>query len=86
VRARADQDREIRRGDLLQIKLDHHVLGNLPAFEGSILQAVKPSLHVGNPAFEPCYKGFALQNPPSYNLEQVIQRVREVKTINKASE
>jgi hypothetical protein len=52
VRARADQDREIRRGDLLQIKLDHHVLGNLPAFEGSILQA-------GNPAFEPCYKGFA---------------------------
>jgi arylsulfatase A-like enzyme len=27
-----------------------------------------------------------LQNPASYNLEQVIQRVREMKTINKASE
>ena len=56
--ARADRDREVRRGDLLQIQLDHHVLGDLPAIGGTILQAVKPSLHVGNPAFEPSYKGF----------------------------
>ena len=56
--ARADRDRKVRRSDLLQIELDHHVLGDLPAFGGTILQAVETSLHVGDPAFEPCCKGF----------------------------
>ena len=55
--ARADRDRKVRRGDLLQVELDHHVLGDLPAFGGAILQAVETLLHVGNPAFEPCGQG-----------------------------
>ena len=37
--ARADRDREIRRGDLLNIKLDHHVFGDLAPFGGAILQS-----------------------------------------------
>ena len=53
-----DRDREIRGRDLLQIELDHHVLGDLPSFGGSILQAVETVLHLGDSAFEPGGEGF----------------------------
>ena len=54
----ADRDGEVRRGDLLDIELDHHVFGDLPAFGGTILQAVETVLHLGNAAFEPGGQGF----------------------------
>ena len=59
--AGTDRDREIGRGDLFQIELDHHVLGDLPAFGGTILQALKPILHLGDAALEPCCQGFVGQ-------------------------
>ena len=51
--AGADRDRKIRCGDLFQIEFDHDVFGDLPALGGPVLQALKPSLHLGNPAFKP---------------------------------
>ena len=53
-----DRDCEVRRGNLLQIEFDHHVLGNLPALGGTILQAIKTILHLGDPALEPGCKSF----------------------------
>ena len=57
----SDRDRKIRRGDLLQIELDHHILGNLPAFGSAVLQPFKAVLHFSNPAFEPCCQRFVGQ-------------------------
>ena len=56
--SRADRDREVWRGDLLDIELDHHVFGDLPAFGGTILQAVETILHLGDPPFEPGGQSF----------------------------
>ena len=53
-----DRDREIRRGDLFQIELDHHVFGNLPALRGTILQATEALFHLGNAGFESCCQRF----------------------------
>ena len=51
-------DSKIRRGDLLDIELDHHLFGDLPAFAGTVLQALKPVLHFGDTAFEPIRQRF----------------------------
>ena len=48
--SRADRDGEVWRGDLLDIEFDHHVFGDLPAFGGTILQAVETILHLGDAA------------------------------------
>ena len=55
--SRADRDRKVRRCDLLDIELDHHVFGDLPAFGGTILQPLKPVLHLGDAALEPRGQG-----------------------------
>ena len=55
---RPDRDSKIRRGDLLDVEFDHHVFGDLPAFGGTILQAIETVLHLGDAAFEPCGQGF----------------------------
>ena len=59
--AGADRDREIGGGDLFQIEFDHHVFSDLPAFGGTILQALKPVLHLGDAALEPGCQGFVGQ-------------------------
>src|SRR5690242_655143 len=48
-------DRRIPRSGLylLDLELDHHVFGDLPAFGGTILQALETLMHLGNAAFEP---------------------------------
>ncbi len=55
--AGADRHREIGCRDLFQIELDHHVLGDLPAFGGTILQALEPILHLGDATLEPRCQG-----------------------------
>ena len=42
-----DRDCEVRRGDLLDVQLDHDVFGDPPAFGGTILQTIKAVLHLG---------------------------------------
>jgi len=59
--AGTDRDREIGRGDLFQIEFDHHILGDLPAFGGTILQPLEPILHLGDAALEPRRQGFVGQ-------------------------
>ncbi|HEX9073820.1 MAG TPA: hypothetical protein VF852_17955 [Pseudolabrys sp.] len=48
----------MRRSNLLHIELDHHVLGDLPAFSSTILQAIETVLHLSDPALEPDRQGF----------------------------
>ena len=55
---RAGRDGEVWRGDLFHIEFDHHVFGDLPAFGGTILQAVETVLHLGDPPLEPRCQGF----------------------------
>ena len=55
--AGTDRHSEIGCRDLFQIELDHHVLGDLPAFGSAILQALKPVLHFSDAALEPCCQG-----------------------------
>ena len=77
----ADRDGKIWRGDLLDIELDHHVFGDLPAFGGTILQAVETILHLGDPAFEPRSQGFIGErraNDRRDNLVQVGQSLDRV--------
>ena len=71
--AGADQDREIRRRDLFQIKLDHHVLGDLPTFGGNILQALEPVLHLGDAALEPGCQGFIGQRRADNGRDDLVQ-------------
>jgi hypothetical protein len=68
-----DRNREIGRGDLFQIELDHHVLGDLPALGRSIVQAFKTVLHFGNSAFEPCCQGFIDQRRPNDSGDDLVQ-------------
>ncbi len=56
-----------------QIELDHHVLGDLPAFGGAVLQAIKPPLHVGNPAFKPRCEGFIGQRRADDGGDDLVQ-------------
>ena len=49
----SDRHGKVGCGDLLDIELDHHVFGDLPAFGGTILQAIETVLHLGNAALEP---------------------------------
>ena len=60
--SRSDRDGKIGCCDLLDVELKHHVLGDLPALAGTILQTRKPVLHFGNPAFEPRCQGFIGQS------------------------
>ena len=55
--------------EFLQVQLDHHVLGDLTAFGGPILQPVEPVLHLGDPAFEPGGQGFVGQGRPENGSE-----------------
>ena len=71
--AGADRDREIGRRDLFQIELDHHVLGDLPAFGGTILQALKPVLHLGDAALEPGCQGFVGQCRADDGRDDLVQ-------------
>jgi len=43
---------KIRSHNLLQVELDHHVLGDLPAFGGPVLQPVQAPLHLLDAALE----------------------------------
>ena len=70
---RSDRDREIGRSDLFQIKLDHHVLGDLASFGGAILQAVETVLHLGNAAFEACGQSFVGQGRADYGRDNLVQ-------------
>ena len=53
----ADRGGKVRRSELFQIKLDHHVFGDLPAFGGPVLQTVQARLHFRDAALEPCGQG-----------------------------
>jgi hypothetical protein len=50
--ARTCGNRKVRRGDLLQVEVDDYILGNPPPFGSSILQAVKPFLHLRDATLE----------------------------------
>ena len=71
--AGTDRDREIGRGDLFQIEFDHHILGDLPAFGGTILQALEPVLHLGDAALEPCCQGFVGQSRADDGGDDLVQ-------------
>jgi hypothetical protein len=69
----ADRDREIGCGDLFQIKLNHHVLGDLPALGGTVLQPLEPVLHFGDPTIEPCCQGLIGQCGPDDGCDDLVQ-------------
>ena len=71
--AGADRDRKIGRGDLLQVELDHHVLGDLAPFGGPVLQPVEPVLHLGNPGFEACCQGFVSEGRADNGGDDLVQ-------------
>lgn len=71
--AGTDRDREIGRGDLFQIEFDHHILGDLPAFGGTILQPLEPILHLGDAALEPRRQGFVGQCRADDNGDDLMQ-------------
>ncbi|MGA7024267.1 MAG: hypothetical protein WA796_23650 [Pseudolabrys sp.] len=64
---------EIGRGDLFQIEFDHHILGDLPAFGGTILQPLEPILHLGDAALEPRRQGFVGQCRADDNGDDLMQ-------------
>ena len=64
---------KIRGRHFLQVEFDHHVLGNLTALGGSILQAVQPALHVGDPALEPGGHGLVGQGRPDNGGQDFMQ-------------
>ena len=76
-----DRDRKVRRGDLLDVELDHDVFGDPPAFGGTLLQAIEPVPHLGNPAFEACRQSFIGERRADDgrdNLVQVSQTLNRV--------
>ena len=48
----------------LQVEIDHHVLGDLATLGGSVLQAIKAILHLGNATLEPGGQGLIGQGGP----------------------
>src|SRR5262249_55436946 len=84
----ADRDRKVRRGDLLQVEFDHHVLSDLPAFGGSILQAIETPLHVGDATFETCGQCLISKGRTDYGgddlgqIGQTLDRIGESLLIN----
>ena len=60
-------------GDLLEIKFDHHVFGDLPAFGSPVLQAIKATLHVGNPALQSRGEGFVGQRRADDGRDNLMQ-------------
>ena len=64
---------KIRGRQFLQVQFDHHVLGDLAALSGTVLKAVQPTLHVGDPALEPCHHGFIGQRGPDNGCQDLMQ-------------
>ena len=71
--AGTDRHSEIGCRDLFQIELDHHVLGDLPAFGGTILQALEPVLHLGDAALEPGCQSFVGQCRADDGRDDLVQ-------------
>jgi hypothetical protein len=59
-----------------QIKLDHHILGDLPAFGSPVLQAVPPRLHFPNAALKSGGEGLVGEGGSNDRREDFMQ-VRE---------
>ena len=55
---RPQRDCKIRRRELLEVEVDHDVLGDLAPLRSPVLKAIEPVLHVGKPAFEASGEGF----------------------------
>ena len=64
----ADRGGKVGRGELFEIKLNHHVFGDLPALDGPILQPVEAVLHFGNAGLEPGGQGLIGQGRPDNRL------------------
>ena len=71
--SRADRDGEVGRCDLLQVELDHHGLGDLPAFGGTILQTRRSFLHFSDPPLEPRGQGFIGECRPDNGRNNLMQ-------------
>ena len=74
-------DSKVRRGDLLDVELDHHLFGDLPALGGTILQPIETVLHLRDTAFEPRCQSFIGQrraHDGGDNLMQVGQTLDRI--------
>ena len=56
----------------LQVELDHHILGDLPAFRSPILQPAQPAFHIGKAALEARRQGLVRQGRPDNRLQDLV--------------
>ena len=64
---------KVRGRQFLQVELDHHVLGDLAAFGGPILQPAKPVLHFRDAALEARGQGLIGQGGPDDGGQDFVQ-------------
>ena len=65
--------RKIGGGDFLHVQLDHHVLGDLAAFGGPVLEPAQAVFHFGDPALQARGQRFVLQGGPQDGLKNFVQ-------------
>jgi hypothetical protein len=70
---RADGGGKVGCRELFQIKLDHHIFGDLPALGGPVLQALPPRLHLPNAALKSCGQGLVGEGGPNDGTEDFME-------------
>ena len=69
----ADRGGKVGCRELFQIKLDHHVFGDLSALGGPVLQTVPARLHFRDAALEPGGQGLIGEGGPNDGREDFMQ-------------